>query len=1279
MNPEYRFLAINCLSRAGRSPSNEEANQALTNLTDFKFEKFGTDSGGGISQSISAELTDEVLFFLENLVGTEAVSATDIQTVLRMLQPAEQEDLRGMHLSYPYRIDMSLRSSILAAINQGVKVDLEAVFPAPAEPNSSDRSSEPHRDYRLAKERYDEISKILPSYLAYANFLKERDSTIIKELDQKISSVGSTSSRSFHYSSVRSLLRRHATDVLASSNFQPSLRAAYLASSFAETDGFHEQQAELCEILLHDPAMQSVVAAELETKSSEISMFSMKATEKSEYLVSVARVFLGFSRENAAAVYTDALKIAEEVDLEAIDVLHALCRIIKRERPDSPSTRKLVGDFARLVRFSGNLLQSEDGFPQKEAVAAMTWANPPVAAMTVSRWSDEGFVDGDDDLQTFLSCAIEMDWLEPSDAFVLAQILRALPTSVEAKILERTKGMTDAAADGILTEVAKQMILDTTPHSQDRASDDFEEICCVRKGVDLHLDNLMKIRDFKQSLSHETNGPTKGKDEASSDEADLSSWDSVDPLNSAAIREAQETDRKAGKFRFDEGLVSLHHRVGFADRVRHLNALAECARSTQFVECELKAIFSALDEWSDRATQEWCSSELPKVTIDLGGRTMGYSWYHGEQFSELQSRSGLPPEGRRRVVTELIEKNAGKLGATSLLKLLAEFVSNLELDTADALLARLIVRMEGRVKMDEVTQKRHDFDPTSLPSTTSEVVSALVYRHLGDIDARVRWRTSHALRCVAQLGSSNLIEGVFDHAISDDTFPYTFDDCPFQAMNADLQLSIVFARLSYDKPALISKFENELLGVWSKCQPHILIGLFLSRAFSQARIEGQTIGSSDDDLAVMDGTAANRASKDEENSSHRSFGHADPGERFSFDSMDIVPYWYSPALRIFADLPSEALIHTAENWIVDRWGGHKESGEWKNEPRGRRLRDEDYGLYSANHGSHPTIYRHSVYLQWHGLLVAVGELLKSYPLLELSEDYHDTFESWIEQHDTTYPEIWVSDILGTLPLSSRYWCMPEPDREDWVKEVSQIDLEEELFVEDGTFVLYQHREVHEYAYGIHAAGDVVSSKAAFVPSKTSRALLRAYAATQGYFDIFIPDPDVFEDVDERKRDFTLIPAICWPSAHRDLGIDKQDPRRFGGRGVQVAPSSELLETTGLKEQSASSTAWGVNADGLPLIQYRGWSTMPNDSDRSLRHQSYSYIDGYRLCVDTQVLLSAMETLDCDVIMTVNFERSIGSDYDESGKKRIAQKRVEVIRLDRDGKTETTSGSIGTWA
>lgn len=1285
MDHRYHFLAINALRRADAKPSPEQLKNALIGLSKFDFEMIAKDDGYGSGPSLTAEIRDEILLFLEGFVLTGEITQEGPKLILDRLRVGWPPNFQGIHLTYPYRIDFALRTAILTSYSNSEEPDLKAAITEPERPNEVEKTEESEREFRIAKERYDEVCGLLPVYKAYASLLVSRTSTATKLLDQKITSLGSTSSRSYHYSYVKNILRLRATDLLLLSELDRSTKVTFLKSSLAKGEGFSDQDAELCTIILHDPSLQAAVAETLEQKSEEVRRLHVRAIEKSEYLLSIARVFMDFSRDHASAIFSDALKSAEEVDLEALDVLHALCRVVKRERPDTSETRELLFAFARVVRHAGELLGSEDGFPLDEALEAISLSNPPIGAMTASRWGDEGFTKRCDEVRLFIRATLDTGWLRGPDAYTLAQILGDVPPSVEDRILIGLGEVSEDVRDDLLSHLVERKILATTPYSDAHIPNNLETLCRSGKSAAGAWFRLEQIRNFK-ARALATQKPNRGRTytmrpeptKASDKGEGRANWASVDPFSADEIVEAQEADRNAEVFDYKERLLELRARVQFADRIKHLNTLAQCARTSRWPDTEIEAIFVALDDWPGRATSDWCANELPKLTVDLGGRTMGYNWYHGEQFTELQTRSGLPPAGRRKVVLDLVEQNAARLGAASLLKLMAEYTNNLDQHTADELLARLIHRTEERLHLGDSVHERYSFDPQELPSTQSEVISALIYRYLGDIDARVRWQASHALLCAIQLGLSDLIKGIFVHAIGPFNRHYTLPDCPFQEMNADQQFSMVVARASSQHPSFIEEHEAEILKVWEKNHPHILIGHFLARALSQARQCGANLEVDEVALVSMNGSASERAPRLTDRYARDFDSHADPGSRFSFDSMDIIPYWYSPACRMFVDLSSSELIQVVEEWIVDRWGGHKETGHWVNEPRRRRMRDDDYGLYSARHGSRPTIHRHWVYLQWHGLHMAVGELLKTRALLEYDDDHYDAFEGWLERDDTTYPTIWLSDLLGPLPLSKGYWQQPELDREGWVGEVDTVDPLEEIVGEDGRLVLSQYREHKMYEYGEQAAHSEVRSKAAFVPSKTAPALLRAYAATADYHDVFIPDPSDLEENDEKDSDFSIVSAIQRPLAGRDVGVDEEDPRCFKGRGVQAAPSKRILDVLQIPSGASWSSSWGVEENGIADFSYSAWSTTPNDSERSMRHRSYSYVDGYRLTVTEEALQKSMNALECDLLVTVNLERSIGSKYGKSSKKGTAHKRVEVIRLGRDGTFETRSGHRGTW-
>jgi hypothetical protein len=451
----------------------------------------------------------------------------------------------------------------------------------------------------------------------------------------------------------------------------------------------------------------------------------------------------------------------------------------------------------------------------------------------------------------------------------------------------------------------------------------------------------------------------------------------------------------------------MRAKTGIANRQRHLNVLAGAARSKRYPDEEIDAILAALNEWTDAAVRKWRQDALHDLIVETGYKALGYDWYNRSRIDHLLEAYEASDDKLRMLIVRLIETHAFSLDPRGLLKLLAHFVQRLPHEDASTLIDFFLDRLETRLKLKDMNLARYTTDNSLLPQGGAEITAALLYRYLGDIDARLRWRAAHTLLRAVRIGANRVIGNVLSAALVEMQPAYTFGDCPFHSLSADQQLAIAIARLAFEAPALIAEHEASLIALWQKRAPHLLIGHYLSRALTQARGARQPIQTSPNDLAAMTGVSASRAAQIKGTTTKKFDRFKDVGTRFSFDTMDTIPYWYNPALEIFAALPRDALIGTAEKWIVEKWGGHENSGHWENEPRRRRLGDA-YSLYSNFHGAQPTLERHWHYLQWHGLFTAVGELTRTYPLRESEENNSwNTYESWLSSYDTTYA--WFMD------------------------------------------------------------------------------------------------------------------------------------------------------------------------------------------------------------------------------------------------------------------------------
>lgn len=1276
--PNYRFLTVNALTRAGRTVPIEQILAALATLSKLNFSIFAGDRDYSYQRSIPSQLKEEVLFFLEQASLREEINASKILKALNSIWPQSLDLDSNVTVSHPYPIDFEFRSQILKARITGEQVSLETAFLEPEEPKAKDVSRTDRLQYERRRENFNEVSKLTKAYEAYAAIIQAPDEARVQTFLRELGALSGRDNRTWGYRPIRSLLRHRCMETLAASCSDQKLQKLVLETASTSENEFTDIEAELCQTLLFNPSNQSLVAAFLDHRAQAVKDAEAKASDKSQNLVAIARVFQLFSPESAELIFKEALTIAEKVDLEVIDVLHAICKMSERPRADTTANRVLAGRVSRLVRVAGDLLQSEDGFPTEETLNALAVMNLPVAAMTVARWSDEGFTDVGTALRSFLEPVLTKGTLDPVQAAIIDRISDDTPSSLQPKILEMISVLSSQEASSLLSELAEITKLSCGPQLIVRNISDFTKAIEILGGPPEDFKKLRDVFAFQERLGLVKQDNDKTDRYSPRSEQASENWNAVDPLNHEDMSDAEDADRQASIYGLDAGLANLRSRVGFADRTAHLSALGNFAREKDYPDAVLKAIVGAIDDWNGVAVENWRKQQLPKLLIELGASTLGYNWYHRGHFERLLELSGLESIGTRKTITALIETNASDLGSFGLLTLLAEFVRNLPIEEANRVLTSILERTEKRLGADEDELSRFVFSPDDLATTADDISGALLYHFMGDIDARIRWRASHALRRAIRQRNSQTLETVLDCAVSSGLDSYTFGDCPFQYVNADLHLAIVLARVAFDAPEIIQELEAKITALWEKCQPHILIGQFIARALSQALDAGCQLSITPTQIGEMNGQNAERKPKADDRLV--SLGrHITHGKRFNFDSIDAIPYWYDPAARVFAELHPSVVVRTAEDCIVDRWGGHKESGYWKNEPRKRRFSDEDFGLHSASHGANPTVLRNSLYLQWHGVFMAVGELLKSNPLAAENGDSFGEFGNWVSCEETTYPDTWLSDLRGSIPLQNRYWVSLDKKKQDWVAETGDLDPIDEFFTEGDHVVLEGYRDAQKYEYGKQAASETIRSKSAFAPSKTSQALLHAYRSMSEYYDIYIPDSKDIDDEEKTPKAFRMLPTTYSPLAFQGLGIDEQDKYRMGARGLRVAPSAELLTALGLDMTSESwAEGWRKNSLASRDVQFATWSTMPDDSVREMRHRAYSFVDGYRLTIEKTRLQKVMRDLDCELIMTINFQRSLGENYDDAENKGPEEKRVEVILFRSDGSTETASGRVGTW-
>jgi hypothetical protein len=363
--------------------------------------------------------------------------------------------------------------------------------------------------------------------------------------------------------------------------------------------------------------------------------------------------------------------------------------------------------------------------------------------------------------------------------------------------------------------------------------------------------------------------------------------------------------------------------------------------------------------------------------------------------------------------------------------------------------AQVMARYANRLLQRIVPSDREKWDIADIPTTAQESMVRFIYALLGDVDVRTRWRAAHMIRRFVRSGGYVAVDQLLSLYDRESETSYRSPDAPFYWLAARLWLIITVDRISDETPSALKRHGDRLLEIASDDEfPHILIRSFAKSAVTKLVAAGvMYIDSTERNLLKRANTSRLRRRKARTPNYNRGFDRyaykQREERRFHFNTMDTLPYWYSGALRRFADLDGEKFLDAAERWIVDRWGVQSNPWQWDQEPRQQRLSDRSVSSYHS-HGSRPIFERFHTYLEWHAMWCATGELMQRYSLVKGEKGEYDSFEHWLNSQGLTAPPQWLADLRSPKPLESRFWFAPHGDIDAWIKDVGDNDYLTEL-------------------------------------------------------------------------------------------------------------------------------------------------------------------------------------------------------------------------------------------
>jgi hypothetical protein len=1012
-------------------------------------------------------------------------------------------------------------------------------------------------------------------------------------------------------------------------------------------------------LFAHSSKYQALATRLLESAATRLQEDDYSASDRSEALLRASSIADRFDPQLAASFYDRALRVAEGLNDERARLLRTLARFAElvAGRVDDGRAVALAERTTRAVERFEPHLSDRDLLPLGETVEAVTKLAPAAGFALVARWHDEGRFRVEQGAPPLATASVKCGFVEPRQAFWLLRLAgeRIDPVTTGRAALEQ---LADGGAAKrpdlarVISELAVWIRRDAPIASRAEQADKL--LSWLQERGLSHLpgvSDLQELRDYALRPAPRRRAPGDEvvavvEDDVSKIEAHVAAGAS-DTLDEVPGRLDELFGAFAAAGDIERYLGSVASRLKPSERVAFLTALAELpsvSRASRFHSRPITRTFARFaDEWKTiREVDEWRESGVREFVERHLESLIGYDYYGEEPLAELVRRNVV--DDPATLVASTAARRLSDLSPFQLFRVAEAFAEAIPSNEVAAVLDATLASLEPEVVVV----------PT-LPSGSAETLSRFLFALFADMDKRVRWRAAHVTRAIAD---ETIVRALVEGADRRDGGAFRSKDLTFYWISAQMWLCLVLARLADERPDLIRPHVMRLAELaLERSFPHVAIREFARRAalraedVANAPLDADTRERLD---SLNEAKACFSARGHEEEPQSGRFAQLEDG-RFHFDSMDTIPYWFGPAGRVFG-VSGLSIATRAEKWIVD-YLGLGDDDVWND---ARELRRERQWMdMHPGHGSIPVLESLRTYLEYHSMLLAVGELIDmAAPVSVETYDAGDSLREWVSRHVDASPSHWLADLRTPSPLEPLVYH--ELGSLDEWRTRTDDDFEHELglSVRKGWLTVASSRSVwdtdrHGYSY----------LTSALVSPVTASALLRALETTDDPNDYALPHEPTDPDWREHEIEDHEFGLLGWL---RDVGddhgsIEEHDPlRRVSG---SYSTPGESFRTT----QKANPDSSGLrlyDATGQLVCETELWDDDIGDSRERILER---HTEGRRTWVALPALLKFLNARGLDLIIKVVIQRQIDRRMREESDYDLGVGHVYLVR--RDGTLE----------
>jgi len=940
--------------------------------------------------------------------------------------------------------------------------------------------------------------------------------------------------------------------------------------------------------------------------------------------------------ELGADLFHQAVKVARELNDDLCDRLRYLAGSAEGLKNDLNETeaRDLSARLARLTEETRIYVANEDAYPWNRVFRAVLGLHASSGYALFTRWADLDHLGIRSDVGELSQTCLEKGYIQPSQALGLLRLGwngRGIANAF-LSILGATLAQSGVQSDTfrnrariivnwVLRDISREERADCAQRIQD----------WITANNCSHLPEGQPLQEYLAFLAayprHETSSSYPQESNWSKRTPDEKvDWDlyfGQDPIP-ARLPELLARLRELPGYQDRSALYEqARQRISPSERPAYLQALLELPDERVYADEYLNEWKTCLDTWRhSHQVQRWAESNMPELARRHLPGILGYPFNVDERLARLLRLPFVKPERWLDLLAPALADWVERLGAWQLYPVAGVLAAGLNPQQRKDLLEEAIVY--GERTLEERQQK-------PLPSLPAWQVygegraipfATLLYILLGHPDTRIRWSCLHALRDMDLQNKPVLLSALIGRLDSENIGGFLPTDSSFLWMSARAYLMIFLARFALDQPAALRPHVETLLcHALSTNFPHAQIRESAKRALLAVddSIPG-TLNTKTRQLLE----AVNRPIEVqvvEGMRRHLSDTRSHKG-RFDFNSIDTLPYWYSPLGRRF-NLGGDEIATLAEKWICDRWGFF---GRNVPQPR-RRGRDRDWHLATNDHGSLPVIEEGRTYLEYHAMLLVAGELIDNRPITLEYPDYgYDSWHYWLQNHLPTRTRFWLSELRTPAPLEAQLHGLTTPE-EGWLRPTVPDAFDDCLGLcpdgENEFLIVAANVDIHESRRREHHR-----IESALVSPQSAHALLRALQSIGDPHPYRLPPAGNDLEIDEPG--FSLRGWIGYTSGEKEL--DERDPLLYGmDTGLPSFPQTVQEELDVQPDPLGKRYLDRSNSNQL-IAEITTWSEPHDDKEYA------EYSSGWRLQIRRDRLLSYLRAQQRCLILEVQIDR-----------------------------------------